>query len=103
MGVVTLRGLIPTTLLISVMLGLVGVAFGQDAPDTWPVETPYGAFPVGHFTLPAALVLFGTLLSRSIDRVAAWRPSIQLVLHLEHHYPEGSRAETPPPGPTPDG
>ena len=95
--------IVPTTLLVSVMLGLVGVAFGQEAPDTWPVETPYGSIPVGHVTLPVALVLFGTVLSRSIDRITAWRPSIQLVLHLEHHYPEGPRADAPPNGPTSDG
>jgi hypothetical protein len=48
--------IVPTTLLVSVMLGLVGVAFGQEAPDTWPVETPYGSIPVGHVTLPVAPV-----------------------------------------------
>ncbi len=117
---------VPTTLLVSVMLGLVGVAFGQEAPDTWPVATPYGDLPVGHITLPVALVLFGTVLSRSIGQdvalarrprdaesaaldsfqgcgFTAWRPSIQLVLHLEHHYPEGPRDDAPEPRPTPDG
>jgi hypothetical protein len=103
MDVRAMQRWVPTTLLVSVMLGLVGVAFGQEAPDTWPVATPYGDLPVGHITLPVALVLFGTLLSRSIDRITAWRPSIQLVLHLEHHYPEGPRDDAPEPRPTPDG
>lgn len=95
--------LVPTTVLVSLMLGLVGVAFGQDAPDTWPVNTPYGAIPVGHITLPVALVLLGTVLSRAVERITTWRPSIQLVLHLEHHYPEGPREDAPAPRGRTDG
>lgn len=80
----------PRGLMLPVFLGLIGVAFADSAPGTFPVETPAGPLALGDLTLPVALVVFGGMLSRAVDRLAGWRPHVI----VEHRH-----VQPPPPSP----
>lgn len=76
---------------LAVIGGLVGLAYGGDAPHSFPVETPAGTIPVGDLTLPVALVVFGGMVGRAVSSLVAWRPHVV----VEHRYP-GRAEDTSP-------
>lgn len=74
---------------LSVLGGLLGVSYAQDAPHSLAVATELGTFPLGDLTLPMALVVVGGMagkgiarLSSAIEALATWRPR----LVVEHQY-----------------
>jgi hypothetical protein len=67
---------IPLPTLLSVVGGLVGVAYAQTAPGSFPVETPAGDVSIGDISLPVALIIFGTTLGRAVSALKEWRPHV---------------------------
>ncbi len=84
----------PRGLLLPMVLGLVGLAFADTAPGTFPVDTPAGPLAVGDLTLPSALVVFGMMLSRGIHRLADWKPHV-----IVEHRHVGAPPASPPGAP----
>ena len=85
-------------LVISLLAGLVGVAWaqvGEPASPRMPLNTPIGDFPValGDITLPVALVLVASHLKTAIAAVVAWRP--RLDLRVELHQPPTAPTDRP--------
>jgi hypothetical protein len=80
----TLKATVGTTL-FPLFFGLVGVAFGGDAPHSWVVDAGNGLeIPLRNLTLPAALIVFGRIVERAVRGLASWRPSFELrVVHRE--------------------
>ena len=77
---------IPLPTMLSALGGLVGVAYAQTAPGSFPVPTPAGEVSIGDLSLPAALVIFGTILGRAVSALKEWRPHV-IVEHRHHTKP----------------
>jgi hypothetical protein len=82
---------IPLPTLLSVVGGLVGVAYAQTAPGSFPVPTPAGDVSIGDISLPVALIIFGTTLGRAVSALKEWRPHV-IVEHRHTKPAEPSEA-----------
>jgi hypothetical protein len=90
---------IPLPTLLSALGGLVGVAYAQTAPGSFPVPTPAGEVSIGDLSLPAALVIFGSILGRAVSALKDWRPHV-IVEHRHRNSP--GRTPTDDPAPSED-
>ncbi len=78
------------SLLGPAFFGLIGLAFAQDAPGSWVVDTGAFKLPIGDLTLPMAMVIFGRMIERAAKAVVGWRPGFDLhVLHRHVQVAEG--------------
>ena len=84
-------------LLGPVFFGLIGLAFAQDAPGSWVVDTGGFEVPIGDLTLPAAMVVFGRMIERAAKALVNWRPGFELV--LQHRHVQVSEVGEGAPGP----
>ncbi len=82
---------IPLPTMLSVVGGLVGVAYAETAPGSFPVPTPAGDVSIGDISLPVALIIFGTTLGRAVSALKEWRPHV-IVEHRHTKPAEPSEA-----------